>query len=108
LTRDCLLSTAAFGASGRFGVGLALVGGQREELLALGARTDFKIGGAIRIDIRGKEEFVGVVANCHPVAEFHDGQTVIEDLEGGFLSLPFEYMTHHEHRLALPLGAKVT
>jgi hypothetical protein len=72
------------------------------------AGTDFEIGGSIRIDVRREKQFVGVIPDGHTVAKFHHGQTVIEDLEGGFLSLPFEYMTHHEHRLALPLGEKVT
>jgi len=76
-------------------------------LLTLSARTDLKVRGAIRIDIGGKEEFVGVVSNRHPVDELHHGQTVIEDLEGRFLSFPLEYMTHNEHSLALPLGAKI-
>lgn len=76
-------------------------------MLTFSARTDLKVRGAIRIDIGGKEEFVGVIPNRHPVDEFHDCQTVIENLEGSFLSFPLEDMTHHEHRLALPLRAKV-
>src|SRR5688572_9272653 len=65
---------AAFGASGRFRVGLAFVGSQREELPALSARTDLKVRGAIRIDIGGKEEFVGVVSNRHPRSEEHTSE----------------------------------
>ena len=72
-----------------------------------GARADFKIGRSIRIDVGWKEQFVRVVTDRHSVAKFHDGQAVIEDFEGGFLSFPLEHVAHDEDRLTFPLRAEI-
>lgn len=77
-------------------------------MLALRTTTDFKIRRAVRVDIRREKEFIGVVSDGDTVGEFHDGKAVVEDFEGGFLSLPLHDMTHHEYRLPFPLGAKIT
>ncbi len=76
-------------------------------MLALGAGTDFKIGGSVRIDVCRKEQFVGIVPDGHSVGKFHDGKPIVEDLERGFLSLALEHVANHEHRLTLSLRAEI-
>ena len=73
----------------------------------MGAGTDFEIGGSIRIDVRREKQFVGVIPDGHTVAKFHHGKAIVEDLEGGFLSLAFEHVAHDKHRLSLSLRAKI-
>jgi hypothetical protein len=77
-------------------------------LLTLCAGTDFKIRGSIRIDVGRKEQLVRVIADRHSVCKFDDGQPIVEDLEGGFLSFSVEEVAHDEDWLAFPLGAEIT
>jgi hypothetical protein len=76
-------------------------------LLALGAQTDLKIGGSVRIDVGRKEQFVRIVPHCNSVHKFDDGKTIIEDFERGFLSLTLEDVAHHEDGLTFPLGPEI-
>jgi hypothetical protein len=77
-------------------------------LLTLNAGTDLEIGGSVRIDICRKEQFVGVISDRNAVRKFHDGKTIIEHFERGFLSFPLKHVPHHNNRLTFPLGAEVT
>lgn len=76
-------------------------------MLALGTSADLEIGGPIRVNVRGKEQLIGVVTNRSPVGEFDDGKTVIEDFKCGFLPFSIKDVTHNKHRLSLPLDAQI-
>jgi hypothetical protein len=76
-------------------------------LLALVTRSDFEIGGSVRIDVSRQEQFIGVISDCRSIRKFHHGKTIIEDFESGLLSFPLKHVAHHEDRLTLPLGAEI-
>jgi hypothetical protein len=97
----------ALAAGGRFFIGFALVGSEREELLALRTGTDFEIRRSIGIDICGKKQFVWVVPDGDPIRKLHYGEAIVEDFKCGFLPFAVEDMTYDENRLPFPLGAKI-
>ncbi len=69
--------------------------------------TDFKVGNPLLIDIGREQEFQRIVPEDCTVGKFHHGQPVVKDLEGGFLPLPVQVVSHDEQGLAFPFGAEV-
>lgn len=98
---------AAFRTGSRFDIRFALIGREREKLLALCAGTDLEIGSSIRIDVGRKKKFVRIVPDRNSVGKFDDGKTIIKNFERGFLSLSLEDVAHHKDRLTFPLGAEI-
>jgi hypothetical protein len=107
-SRITVLGLPAFRTNGGFCGPLTLVGSQRKTLLTLLASTNFKVGGPFLIDMSGQEQFDRVISNDAAVWELDDGQSVIEELEGGFLSLSSHDMPEDEHRLSLTFHTKVS
>jgi len=76
-------------------------------LLALLAGADLEESCSLWIDVSGKQEFEGVVADRHTIGEFDNGKAIIKDFERSFLPFSFQAMAHDEDRLPFPLDAKV-
>ena len=77
-------------------------------MFALPARANFEVGGSLVVDVGGQEQFERVISDRAAVGEFDDGQTVVKDLEGSFLSFSRQDMPEDQHRLPLTLRAEVS
>lgn len=97
----------ALRAGSRLVLRFAFVDREWEKLFALLTCADFEVGGAIRVDLCGEQQFEGIVAEGHTVGEFYDGQAVVKYFERGFLSLSCKDMADHEDRLSFSLSTKV-
>ena len=76
-------------------------------MLALEAGADLEVGGSVRINVGRKEQFVRVISDRHAVCEFYDSQTIVKDLERGFLPFSLQDVAHDEDGLAFSLGAEI-
>jgi len=88
-------------------VRFALLPGQGEEQFTGLARTDFKVRDALFIDVSGKQEFDRIIAHGSAIAEFDEGDPVIEDLKRRFLPFAIEQMAEDEDRLAFAFRAEI-
>jgi hypothetical protein len=70
-------------------------------------RTDFKVGDALFIDLSGKQEFNRIIARGSTVAKLDEGDAIIEDFKGSFLSFAIEQMAEDEDRLAFAFRAEI-
>jgi len=59
------------------------------------------------IDFSRKEELLRVIARESFIAEFHNGQSVIEGFKDCFLSFASEHMPKDKDRLALTLDTEI-
>ncbi len=89
-------------------VRFALLSGQGKEQLAGLTVADFKVGDPFLIDLGGKQELDRIVAHRLAVAKLDEGETVIEDLEGRFLSFAIEQMAEDKNRLAFAFRAEIS
>ena len=103
-----LLGVAAFRTQRGFFCCLTFFGGQGEELFALPAGANFKVGGSLIVDVGGQEQFQRIISDQAAVGEFDDGQAVVKDLEGSFLPFSSQYMSENKYRLSLTLRAEVS
>ena len=101
------LGPPAFWTSRGFFRCLALFGGQGKELFALPTGANFKVGGSLIVNMGRQKQFERVIPDHAAVGEFHDGQSVVEDLEDSFLSFSRQDMSENEYRLSLTFRAKV-
>ena len=99
---------SAFRTRGGFFRCLTFFRSQREKLLALLARANFKEGRSLVIDVGRQEQLQRVISDGTAVGEFDNGQAVVKDLEGSLLSFPGQHMPKDEHRLALTLRTEVS
>ena len=99
---------SAFWTKGGFFRGVTFFGGQGEELFALQAGTNLKIGDSLLIDVSWQEQLPRVISDRAAVGEFDESQAVVKDLEGAFLPFSGQYMPENEHGLSLALRAEVS
>jgi hypothetical protein len=88
-------------------IGLAFLHGKRKEHSAGSAWPNLKIRNAMLVDFSGEEELSRVIAHESLIAEFHDGQSVVEGFKGGFLSFASGHMPEDKDRLALTLDTEI-
>jgi hypothetical protein len=101
------LLAATVRALSRFPVRLALLSGQGKKQLAGVTGTDFKVGDAFCIDVGRKQELDRIVAHGSAIAEFDEGDPVIEDLKSRFLPFAIEHMAEDKDRLAFAFRAEI-
>jgi hypothetical protein len=70
--------------------------------------ADFKVGDTFLIDLGGKQELDWIIANRLAVAKLDEGDPVIEDLEGRFLSFAIEQMAEDKNRLTSAFRAEIS
>lgn len=88
-------------------VRFALLSGQRKQQLAGLTEANFKEGDAVFIDISREQEFDRIIAHRSAIAEFDEGDPVIEDLKRRFLPFAIEHMAEDEDRLAFAFRAEI-
>ena len=77
-------------------------------MFTLPAWPNFEVRDSLVINMGGQEQLERVIPNYAAVVEFDDGQSVIKDLEGSFLSFSGQDMSENEDRLSLTFRAKVS
>ena len=77
-------------------------------MFTLPAWPNFEVRDSLVINMGGQEQLERVIPNHAAVVEFDDGQSVIKDLEGSFLSFSGQDMSENEDRLSLTFRAKVS
>jgi len=76
-------------------------------LLALLTLANFKIGHTLFIDVSRQQQLPGVITQESPVRELDDREADIEEVEGCFLALAFQDMSHDIDRLSLPFRPQI-
>lgn len=77
-------------------------------MFTLLAWPNFEVGDSLVINMGGQKQFQRVVSDHAAVVEFDDGQSVIKDLEGSFLTFSGQYMPENKYRLSLSFRAEVS
>jgi len=78
-----------------------------KERVAGSAWPNLKVRHAMLIDFSGEEKLSRVIAHESLIAEFHNGQSVVEGFKDCFLSFASEHMPKDKDRLALTLDTEI-
>lgn len=60
---------------------IAFICGEREELAAIAAGPNLKVGGSVLVDICWQEEFQRIVAEDDAICELDDSEAIVEHLK---------------------------
>ncbi|WHZ30281.1 MAG: hypothetical protein OJF51_005084 [Nitrospira sp.] len=88
-------------------VRIAFFQSEGKERVAGPAWPNLEVRNAMLVDFSGEEELSRVIAHESLIAEFHNGQSVVEGFKGGFLSFASEHMPEDKDRLALTLDTEI-
>ena len=88
-------------------VRIAFFQSEGKERVAGSAWPNLKVRHAMLIDFSGKEKLSRVIAHESLIAEFHNGQSVVEGFKDCFLSFASEHMPKDKDRLALTLDTEI-